>query len=73
MQTFDLQPGAQPALDFVIISHGTIWTFNPLTVAAEDWWQDHVQNGPQFGGSYAVEHRYARDIVNGLQQEGFRI
>lgn len=73
MQTFELRADARPALDFVVVNHGTIWTFNPMTLEAEDWWQDHVQNGPTFGGSYAVEHRFARDIVSGIKNEGFRI
>jgi len=52
---------------FNIINEGTIVLFEPLTDAARTWWSSNVD--PEcmtFGKAYAVEHRYAQDIVEGI-------
>ena len=52
---------------FNITHEGTIVLFEPLTDAARTWWSSNVD--PEcmtFGNAYAVEHRYAQDIVEGI-------
>jgi hypothetical protein len=71
--TFDLCPEARPTRDFAVANHSTVWTFKPLTLAASDWWSDHVQNGPGIGGAFAVEHRFADGILSAITEEGFRV
>lgn len=61
------------AADFHIINHGSIVTFQPLTEAAEDWWDAYVDDAPAVGGAYAVDHRYADSIIEGLADEGFSL
>lgn len=50
-------------LQFEIIDHGTVWTFEPRTPEAEQWWQENVQDGPRLGRAFAVEHRAAGAIL----------
>lgn len=60
--------------DFHVINHGSIFTFAPLTPAAQDWWDDNVDpENPTLGGAYAVESRYASAIAEALFEEGLTI
>lgn len=60
--------------DFVVNDHGTIWTFAPLTDAALEHALAHFPDDtPTLGHAYAVEHRYATDIVEALLGEGFLV
>jgi len=53
---------------FKIINEGTIVLFQPLTSAAQDWWAGNVDpDAMTFGNAYAVEHRYAPDIIEGIK------
>lgn len=56
--------------DFAVANHGTVWTFRPLTPDARSWWAGNVQAGATLGSSYAVEHRYAEAILDGIAQDG---
>lgn len=52
--------------------HGSIMLFRPNDDDAKKWLEDHVQQDAQwFGGALVVEPRYAQDLVNGLEAEGF--
>ncbi len=56
--------------DFDVYNGGSIILFHPLTKAAENWWTDNVD--PEclmMGASYAVEARFAGDIMDGLNNE----
>ena len=56
--------------DFDVYNGGSIILFHPLTKAAENWWADNVD--PEclmMGASYAVEARFAGDIMDGLNNE----
>lgn len=64
-----LRPGSEP--DFIVQDHGSIWTFYPRSTAAQDWWAEHVEDGPRLGRNQCVEHRYAQDILDGLLIDGF--
>lgn len=59
--------------DVSVIGSGpmtTVYLFDLHTQAARDWWAEHVADGPSWGGSKAVEHRYAGDIALGMQADG---
>lgn len=72
-QTFILEPDKRPAHDFAMADHGSIVTFHPLTVAAQQWWAENVNAGPSIGNAYAVEPRYVLPLVDGIEAEGFTI
>ena len=59
---------------FKIKNEGSIVLFEPLTSAAQDWWSSNVDPDAQtFGNAYAVEHRYAGDIVEGIKATSFKL
>jgi hypothetical protein len=65
---------SRPLPDFRVTNHGTIWTFTPLTRTAVAHCEEMFpEDCPQIGNSYAVEHRFAPDIVADLHAEGFAI
>lgn len=55
---------------FKIINHGSLFLFKPITDWAKEWWEEKVDpNCPTFGDGYAVEHRYAEDIIEGIKAD----
>lgn len=56
---------------FDIVNHGSLIGFAPLTPEAQDWWAEHVADGPALGNVFYVEPRYAGAIIDGLADEGF--
>ena len=53
---------------FKIRNEGSIILFEPLTDTARSWWSSNVDPEAQtFGNAYAVEHRYAPDIIEGIK------
>lgn len=60
-------------MDFGITDHGSIWLIRPLTEAAQEWVDENVAVESWFGTAFAVEHRYAVDIVNGIVEAGFKL
>ena len=55
---------------FEINNQGSIFLFTPLTEDAKLWWEENVSNDCQkFGNAFVVEHRYAYDIIYGLNNE----
>ena len=71
--TFELVPEARPMLDFVVVNHGSVVTFTPLTIEADAWWDENVVDGPRLGTTRAVEPRLAENLLHGIQAEGFTI
>jgi hypothetical protein len=60
------------APDVLVVDHGTIFTFYPRSQAAQDWWKEHVDpEALSLGRNFVVEHRYAPDIIDGLERDGF--
>ena len=53
---------------FNIKQSGSIDLFTPETKMAEEWWDENVQESQMLGGAYAVEHRYADDIIEGFTE-----
>jgi hypothetical protein len=59
--------------DFTVTYHSSMVQFLPLTEAAEAWCKANIDAGTwQYdpSGGFAVEHRYAQQIIEGLQAEG---
>jgi hypothetical protein len=54
-------------MKFQIINHGTLTGFTPVDDAAQAWWDEHVQECPQMGNQYLVEHGYAHVIVEAIE------
>jgi hypothetical protein len=59
-----------PTVDVTVTNHGTIFTFALHTEAAREWWTEHVEDGMEFAGNKVVEHRFAQDIAEGMQEGG---
>jgi len=57
-------------VDVKVRNEGTIWQFLPLTRAAKTWAKEYVPDAPKLGNTFAVEHRFAPDIVSGLRNDG---
>lgn len=68
--TFILDPDATPIADFRITNHGTVWTFHPLTIRAEDWWNDNVENSPTIGGAFAVDQHMVEGVLSAISHAG---
>ena len=60
-------------IDLWVENHGTIYLIRPYTPLAEQWLDEHLQDGPRLGNARAVEHRCIQDIVNGALDDGLRI
>jgi len=54
-------------LKFQINNHGSLIGFTPVDDAAQSWWDEHVQECPQMGNQYLVEHGYAHVIVEAIE------
>jgi hypothetical protein len=60
--------------DVTVTGEGTVCLFQPLTHAAEDWMEEHVVGETQwFGSALCVEHRYAGDLAQGMQEDELRL
>lgn len=61
--------------DVIVTNHGSIFSFQPLTQAAKDWFEENVQieDYQRLGGSICVEHRYARDLAQGIIDAGLEV
>ena len=57
-----------PATHFEIKQSGSIVLFTPKTEWASEWWEENVEEGQMLGGSHAVEHRYAQNILDGIKE-----
>lgn len=53
---------------------GSIVLVFPLTDAARQWIDDHInEDAPRWCGGIAVEPRYAGDLLNGMAEDGLDI
>ena len=63
-----------PLADFSIQNEGTIYLVHPQTAAAEDWFADNIpDDAQQFGRALVVEHRFIRDLVAGITNDGLTV
>ena len=57
--------------DIYVRNEGTIVLFTPYSEPAQDWCNENLpEDCATFGDAYVVEHRYARDIMQGIANEG---
>jgi hypothetical protein len=57
--------------DFIVENHGTLFLLQPLTPAANAWIDEHLPaDHLTFGSAVCVEHRFIRDIVHGILEDG---
>lgn len=60
--------------DVFVENHGSIFLFQPLTAAAEEWIAANVSGEPmRYAGALVVEPRYARDLAAGMLADGLHI
>jgi hypothetical protein len=59
--------------DFLVVDEGTIILFEPMTDEAAAWWSENCETGMSMGAAYAVDHRCAQAILEGLDSAGFTI
>jgi hypothetical protein len=61
--------------DFIVSDEGSIVTFYPRSDAAQGWWEENVHAEPWqcIGRRWAVDHRMAQNLVNGIEAAGFTI
>lgn len=59
--------------DFLVVPHGSVWTFEPLTDAAKDFTATdlEVQGWQWLGHVFGVDHRLANDLAMALEEKGF--
>jgi hypothetical protein len=62
-------------LDVNIDDHGTVCLFTAISELAKDWVSSHLRlEGWQcLGPSFAVEHRFAIPLVEGMLADGLRV
>lgn len=65
--------------DVIASNDGTLWVFECVTQGARDWAHENVNVpdylwlGPASLGRFAVEHRFAGQLVEGFAEAGFRV
>jgi hypothetical protein len=60
--------------DFEVQNEGSIYLLRPMSEGARIWCAEHLpEDAPRFGVAYAVEHRYIRDIVEGVMADGYNV
>lgn len=69
------EPAAR-RIDLRVSNFGSITLLKPLTPAANEWIDEHVDHDPDqrwFGGALVVEPRYLRDLVAGALRDGLGV
>lgn len=57
--------------DFHVTDEGSIVLITPYSQDAKDWLENNIgEDAMYFGPSLAVEHRYAGEILYGMQEDG---
>ena len=56
--------------DVQIENHGSIFLFTPMNETAREWMRANIYDPILYGSSWAVEHRYAWDLAEGMKQDG---
>ncbi len=61
-------------MDIQVQNHGSIFLFHPLSDLGRKWLHETAPEDAQFfGGSLAVEHRFAQDVAHFAQSEGLEV
>lgn len=64
------------SVDFEVIDEGSVWVFRPLTETAKGFADMELGLEPWqrwAGGSFVIDQRPARDLVQALIDEGFEV
>ena len=57
--------------DVLVSNAGTVFVFGPLTSAAKQWIDEHVQpDMTWYGNTLIVEHRFAWGLAAGMKDAG---
>jgi hypothetical protein len=56
--------------DVRVEHHGNLYLFHARNALAQDWFEDYT-DAQSWGTAYVVEHRYAAEITQALQDYGF--
>jgi hypothetical protein len=61
--------------DVRVSNLGTIFLFTPLTEEGKAWMDENVEDDAHqyFGPSLVVEHRFARDLADGMVNDGLQV
>lgn len=60
--------------DFAFANHGSITVLTPLTPGAREWCAEHLpEDAMRWAGGYAIEPRYAGDILDGISIENLSV
>lgn len=61
--------------DLVVENHGSLFLLRPMSDAAEEWLNEHLDpdNSQWFAGALVVEPRYIGDIVDGAVADGLEV
>lgn len=66
--------GGEMKSDFSIAGGGTLYLLYPISAAAKEWAEEHIDpNHQSLGNGIAVEHRYIGDIVEGITADGLTV
>lgn len=61
-------------IDWLVVNHGSLFTFMPITEAAIAHGEEHFpEDAQRIRSAYAVEHRYAEPIIDDLIAHGFTL
>ncbi len=60
----------QPQLDVKIRNEGTLVLLQPMTDAATEWIDEHVEEAQFYCNALVVESRYARETIEAMQRHG---
>ncbi len=62
-------------IDVHVENEGSIFVFTPMTPAAREWVDDNVHSEPWqwTGASLCVDHRFARDLAQGMLTDGLNV
>jgi hypothetical protein len=60
--------------DFSVLNQSSIFLLTPNSESAKEWVDENIDSEAMWwGNSVVVEHRYIRDIVDGLLNDGFTV
>ena len=64
-----------PTIDVQIENEGSIFMFRVLTDTAREWVKENVglESWQWHGNAFAVEHRFAEDLAEGMQGDGLNV
>ncbi len=66
-------PSSSDAIDVEVSEEGNIIMFELRTNEAKEWWSGNIKDAQKFGGRYAVEHRYAGSVIEGMMADGLNV